>query len=226
MTTPAIVAWLTGLPASGKSTLARRVRDRCQQAGRCCALLDGDEVRAAIAPTVGYDDAGRDAFYTALSGLAALLSRQGLVVIVAATAHRRAWREHARAVAPQFLEVHVATPLATCEARDVKGLYTRARAGKAPRLPGVDESYEEPGAPDVVASGGEDDAALARIVAEVLRATSSSTGMAAAHEGDTAVSSRATSTGAGASRSISSETEPSSHRESPVRPCVPTTSRS
>jgi adenylylsulfate kinase len=128
-------------------------------------------VRAAIAPTVGYEDADRDAFYTALAGIAALLARQELVVIVAATAHRRAWREHARAVAPQFLEVHVATPLATCEARDVKGLYARAHAGKAPRLPGVDEPYEEPGAPDVVAWGGEDDAALARIV-DVLLATS------------------------------------------------------
>jgi adenylylsulfate kinase len=165
---PGIVAWLTGLPASGKSTLARRVRACCEEAGRASVLLDGDELRAAIAPAAGFDEGGRDAFYAALAALAALIARQGLAVVVAATAHRRAWREHARALAPRFLEVHVATPGEVCEARDRKGLYARARAGTAPRLPGVGEPYEEPAAADVVARGGEDEDALARIVAELL----------------------------------------------------------
>jgi adenylylsulfate kinase len=132
-------------------------------------LLDGDEVRAALAPGLGYDEDARARFYAVLAELAALLAGQGVAVLVAATAHRRAWREHARAVAPRFLEIHVATPLSTCAARDPKGLYARARGGEAPHLPGPGAEYEPPLAPDVTASGGEDPEALERTAAAILR---------------------------------------------------------
>ncbi|MCE9579604.1 MAG: adenylyl-sulfate kinase, partial [Deltaproteobacteria bacterium] len=117
------VIWLTGLPGSGKSTLARHLAQRLLEQGREPLILDGDEVRAALVPAPGYDDAGRDAFYRTLGQLANLAARQGLLAIVAATAHRRRWRDEIRAKAPGFLEVHVATPLAECRARDPKHLY-------------------------------------------------------------------------------------------------------
>jgi adenylylsulfate kinase len=155
------VVWFTGLPSSGKSTLARRV---AAALGAGCAVLDGDEVRAELLPSLGHAAADRERFYELLARLAALLARQGLVVLVAATAHRRAYRERARALAPRLVEVHVATPAAECARRDAKGLYARAREGGAPDLPGAGVEYEPPGSPEVVAAGGEDEAAVGRIV--------------------------------------------------------------
>lgn len=143
------VAWFTGLPASGKSTLARAVRDRLRRAGAACVLLDGDEVRAAISPAPGYDDAGRSGFYQTLAQLAALLARQDLVVLVAATAHRRAYREQARQLAPRFLEIYLMASLATCRARDPRGLYQAAAQGHFRTLPGAGAEYQPPLAAEV-----------------------------------------------------------------------------
>jgi adenylylsulfate kinase len=156
-----VVVWFTGLPASGKTTLARAVRVALP-ADRSCVLLDSDELRAALGAD-RYAAGDRDAFYASLGRLAALLAAQGHVVLVAATAPRRAHRATVDA-AIRRLEVHVDTPLATCEARDPKGLYARARAGAAPDLPGVGAPYEPPRAPDVVAAGGADPAAVRAIV--------------------------------------------------------------
>jgi adenylylsulfate kinase len=164
---PGIVVWLTGLPQSGKSTLARAVQGRIASR-RSCVVLDGDDVRAAIGDG-GYGASERDAFYRMLAGLAALLARQGHVVLVAATAPRRAHRDAARAAAPDYAEVWVGTPLADCEARDTKGLYARARRGDAPDLPGLGTAYEPPAAPDVVAGGGLDAAAAAAIERRIER---------------------------------------------------------
>jgi adenylylsulfate kinase len=157
------VAWFTGLPASGKSTLARHVREACAPR-RPAIVLDGDALRPLLAPGGGFDDEARERFYEALSGLAALVAGQGVIALVAATAHRRAWRARARALAPRFVEVFVDTPLAVCEARDPRGLYARARSGGAPLLPGVGAPYEPPDQPDVVARGGEDPDAIVRVV--------------------------------------------------------------
>lgn len=158
------VVWMTGRPASGKSTLARRVRQRLFAAGRPCLLLDGDEVRAALVPAPGYAPAERDAFYATLARLAALCARQGLVALVAATAHRRVYRRAARDLAPRFVEVYLDVPAEACRSRDPKGLYARAAAGEAPDLPGAGVSFEVPEAPEVVASGGEDEAAVEAIL--------------------------------------------------------------
>lgn len=162
--TTGVVVWLTGLPASGKSTLARLVQ--AALAPRAAVVLDSDELRDVIGAH-GYATAERDAFYQSLGALAALLARQGLVVLVAATAPRVAHRARARALAPAWLEVHVTTPLATCEARDGKGLYARARGDEAISLPGVGAPYEPPVAPDVVAEDGRDPRAIALIVRRV-----------------------------------------------------------
>jgi adenylylsulfate kinase len=157
------VVWLTGLPASGKSTLAARVANRLREAGVATALLDGDEVRDALVPAPGHDPDACDGFYRTLAALAALLARQGLVTIVPATAHRRAWRELARSLVARFIEVHVDTPLDECRRRDRKGLYAHVPA--LPDLPGPGVDYQPPRAPDVVAAGGDDRDAVARIVA-------------------------------------------------------------
>jgi adenylylsulfate kinase len=159
------VVWLTGLPGAGKSSLAARIAGRVRALGLACTVLDGDEIRAAIAQPAGQGPAERDAFYGSLARLAALLARQGLVVVVAATANRAAHRERARALAPRFVEVHVATPLDECERRDSRGLYAAARAGAAPDVPGLGAPYEPPLAPDVIASGGDDVAAADRVAA-------------------------------------------------------------
>ncbi len=156
------VVWFTGLPSSGKSTLARRVKERL--AGHApVALLDGDEIRAALVPSPGYDDAGRASFYATLGRLAALLATQGLVVLVAATANRRAFRDDARARVPRFIEVHVATPVEECRRRDAKGLYSAAVGG----LPGATVEFEAPRSPEVVATGGNDERAAAEIATRV-----------------------------------------------------------
>ncbi len=157
-----VVVWITGRPGAGKSTLAWAVLGRLRRAGRASVILDGDEVRAALGRPAGKGEEEREAFYGALGRLAALLALQGLAVVVAATAHRRSYRERARALAPRFVEVFVATPLEACRGRDAKGLYARARAGDTVGLPGLEVEYEPPAAPSVVASGGEDaDAAQA-----------------------------------------------------------------
>jgi adenylylsulfate kinase len=161
--------WVTGLPGAGKSSLAARIADRVRAAAMPCAVLDGDDVRAALGRPAGRGAAERDAFYGSLARLAALLARQGLVVVVAATANRAAHRDEARALAPRFLEVHVATSAAECERRDPKGLWAAARAGAAPGLPGVDASYEAPRAPDVTASGGFDAGAVDHVMALLAR---------------------------------------------------------
>lgn len=167
-----IVVWLTGLPQSGKSTLARRVRERLP-AAQPCALLDSDEVREAIGAE-GYARGDRDAFYRTLAGIAALLARQGQVVLVAATAPSRAHRRAAREAAPGFLEVWVRTPREVCEQRDTKGLYESARRGAAPDLPGVGAAYEAPEEAEVIADGGLDDAALAALEQRISAAVATS----------------------------------------------------
>jgi adenylylsulfate kinase len=157
------VVWLTGLPASGKSTLAARLDARLRELRVAAVVLDGDEMREAIVPRPGHEPAERDAYYRTIAGLAVLLARRGLVVLVAATAHQRAWRDVARERAPRFVEVHVATPLDECRRRDPRGLY--ARSTWLPELPGVNVAYEAPEHPDVVARHGDDPGTVDAVLA-------------------------------------------------------------
>lgn len=163
------IVWFTGLPSSGKSTLARRVQAHFAATGRASLLLDSDELRDVLGAR-SYTPGDRERFYRALAALAGLVARQGIVALVAATAPRREDRDRARAeVGPsapiegRFVEVWVKTPLAECEARDPKGLYAQARRGDAPELPGVGVAYEPPLSAEVIADGGFDDAAVAAI---------------------------------------------------------------
>ena len=148
-----LVVWLTGLPSSGKSTLARRVAAALRERGTSTLELDGDAVRAAMVPAHGYDDEGRAAFYETLARLAALAAAQGHVVLVPATASKSSFRARARALAPRFVEVFLDVPLQICTSRDAKGLYALD-----PRdLPGSGVVFERPIHPDLVVTGATDD---------------------------------------------------------------------
>jgi bifunctional enzyme CysN/CysC len=151
--------WLTGLPASGKSTLAVEVESRLIAAGRPALRLDGDNLRHGLNGDLGFSAADRTENVRRTAHAAALLAEAGVVALVALVSPYAADRDAARAIhaaagAP-FLEVWVATGLAECERRDPKGLYARARAGELPGLTGVGDVYEEPAAAELVIADGE-----------------------------------------------------------------------
>jgi adenylylsulfate kinase len=159
-----VIVWFTGLPSSGKSRLARRVQARLVGECKPCCLLDGDRVRALLHPEPGYSNAQRDDFYRTLGGLALELAQQGLIVLVAATANRKEFRDRVRAQAPRFIEVWLTATLDECRLRDAKRLYAQFAGGQLQGVPGEDTAYEAPEFPEVKADGGDDEDALLRIV--------------------------------------------------------------
>jgi len=163
-----VVVWITGLPSAGKSTLAQTVFQELEKVEEQPCVLDGDVVRKVLFPNLGYSEADRAEFYGSLARLAALLAKQGLVVLVPATAHRRAFREQCREIAPAFIELHVDTPVEECRSRDSKGLYAGSDGGHERHVPGANLTYERPLAPDVVARDGRDRDAVVRVVRKIL----------------------------------------------------------
>lgn len=159
--------WLTGLPASGKSTIAEALQRELTGRGVNVAVLESDALRRILTPNPGYGDAERDTFYAGMAYIGGLLTRHGVSVIFDATANRRTYRDRARRQIPEFLEVHVDCPLAVCEARDPKGIYRRGREGNAPNVPGIQAVYEPPLQPDLAVRGDSEKPADAarRIVA-------------------------------------------------------------
>jgi adenylylsulfate kinase len=168
---PAFAVWLTGLPASGKSTVARALAAELAGIGIRATVLESDAVRREITPNANYGEAERDAFYATLAYLARMLVLHGVPVIVDATANRRSYRDRARTGIPRFLEVHVRCPLPVCQARDPKGIYRRGADGTAQNVPGVSAPYEPPFTPEVVVDGERDDPADAarRIVSTLAK---------------------------------------------------------
>ena len=148
--TPGFAVWLTGLPASGKSAIARALLDALQARGLRPAVLESDALRALVTPRATYEEAERDLFYAALAHLGTFLAARGLPVIFDATAHRRAYRDAARAGIERYAEIFVNCPFEICATRDPKGLYRAAREGRAPHLPGAQSGYEPPARPDLV----------------------------------------------------------------------------
>jgi len=146
-------AWITGPPASGKSTLARAIRRECAERGVDVAILESDELRKVLTPSPRFDDAERDAFYAAMLYIGRLLQRHGVPVLFDATARRRRYRDEARRGLPAFSEIFVDCPLELREARDPKGLYRRAREGTVTSLPGFGAEYEAPLRPEFVVRG-------------------------------------------------------------------------
>ena len=150
------VVWLTGLSGAGKSTLAGGLQRSLQGLGYACYVLDGDIVRSRLNADLGFTPAARSENVRRLGEVGALFADAGLVCIVAAISPFRADRDLARRAAhPRpFLEVHVDADLDTCERRDPKGLYRKARAGEIGHFTGISAPYEAPVRPEYVASTG------------------------------------------------------------------------
>jgi sulfate adenylyltransferase len=144
--------FFTGLSGSGKSTLARALGDAIDATGRPVTVLDGDEVRRHLSAGLGFSREDRDRNVERIGWVAAEIVRHGGVAICAPIAPydaaRRGVRQRITALGG-FVLVHVATPLAVCEARDSKGLYAQARRGALPNFTGVSDPYEDPTDADV-----------------------------------------------------------------------------
>jgi len=144
--------WFTGLPCSGKSTLANLVAGELKRRERFVEILDGDEVRKHLTKGLGFSREDRDENIRRIGYVCYLLSRNGAIAIAAAISPYRAIRDEVRAVHEpgRFLEVYVNTPLALCIERDVKGMYKKALAGEIKNFTGVDDPYEPPHAPELI----------------------------------------------------------------------------
>jgi adenylylsulfate kinase len=142
--TQSLAIWITGLPASGKSTIARALKAQLEASGLTVEVLESDEVRRVLTPEATYSQAERDLFYRALALMGAKLVAHGVTVIFDATATKRAYRDFARNLIPRFIEVAVECPLETCMQRDYKGTYQRGQRGESSTVPGLQEPYEAP----------------------------------------------------------------------------------
>ncbi len=145
------VLWLTGLSGAGKSSIANLLDKRLSDLGRHTTLLDGDNLRHGINRDLGFTDEARAENIRRVAEIAKLFVEAGMIALVALISPFRSEREMARALlaAGEFIEIHVATPLAECERRDPKGLYRRARAGELPNFTGIDQAYETPETPEI-----------------------------------------------------------------------------
>jgi len=158
--------WFTGLSGAGKSTIATIVVDELRARGHNVELLDGDEVRENLSKGLGFSKEDRDVNIRRIGWVAKVLARNGVVAVTAAISPYRALRDEMREQIDNFVEVHVATTLEECEARDVKGLYAKARAGEIPEFTGVSDPYEPPLDPEVrlVTAGRTPQASAAELV--------------------------------------------------------------
>ena len=154
-----VTVWLTGLSGSGKSTIADAVATRLFELGRPAYVLDGDNVRHGLNADLGFSPADRTENVRRIGEVAVLMADAGLVVLVPVISPYRIDRDRARAAHEarglRFVEVFVDTPLATCEGRDPKGLYAKARAGELIGLTGVDAPYEPPERPELTVRPGD-----------------------------------------------------------------------
>ncbi len=145
--------WLTGLPASGKSSITRELVKQFHACRVPVVVLESDELRRILTPAPTYSDEERSQFYHALVQLGALITRSGVNVIFDATANKRSYRDHARQVFERFLEIYVVCPLKLCVTRDPKGIYAQAARNVATNVPGIQTAYEPPLSPDLTLDG-------------------------------------------------------------------------
>lgn len=147
-----LVIWLTGLSGSGKSTVANAVESRLFEKGHRTYLLDGDNVRHGLNRDLGFTEADRVENIRRFGEVAKLFADAGLIVLVSVISPFREERNMVRDLLDdgEFVEVFVDASLATCEARDPKGLYARARRGEIQNFTGIDSPYEEPLSPELV----------------------------------------------------------------------------
>jgi adenylylsulfate kinase len=150
--------WLTGLPSSGKSTLATLLHDALVTRGLAVEVLDGDEVRRHLTKDLGFTKEDRDENIRRVAYVAKLLTRVGAVAIAATISPYRDMRAQARAEIGNFVEIHVNCSLAVCMQRDVKGLYASAMRGDIKNFTGISDPYEAPLNPEVVVNTAKESA--------------------------------------------------------------------
>ena len=144
------VLWFTGLPCSGKSTLADLLKPELEKRGRLVDVLDGDVVRTHLTKGLGFSKEDRDTNIRRIGFVAGLVARHGGIAITAAISPYRAIRDEIRGTVENFIEVFVNTPLEICIKRDVKGMYKKALAGEMKGFTGVDDPYEAPVSPEII----------------------------------------------------------------------------
>lgn len=138
------VLWFTGIPSSGKSTIARAVAERLLERGLPVELLDGSEVRESLSRGLGFSREDREEHVRRMGYVAKLLSRNGVIAVCAAVSPYRSTRDEVRRNVTNFLEVFVDCPVEVAESRDSEGWYARARRGEVPDFTGVSGRYEAP----------------------------------------------------------------------------------
>jgi adenylyl-sulfate kinase len=161
--------WFTGLPSSGKSTIAREVFQRLLDRGLPVELLDGAEVRESLSRGLSFSREDREEHIRRIGYVAKLLSRNGVIAICAAVSPYRATRDEVRRNTPRFIEIYVECPVSVAEQRDSDGWYARARRGEVEEFTGVNSPYEPPLTPEVHIHSDREpaDVAASRIIARL-----------------------------------------------------------
>lgn len=142
--------WFTGIPASGKSTIAGEVEKELKRRGIKVENLDSDEIRTNLSPDLGYTPEARDINTKRLAFMGKIMARNGVCTLVAAVSSLRKFRDRARNWVDQFVEIWVKCPVDECQRRDPKGLYAKAERGEVSDIAGLHQPYEEPSDPEVV----------------------------------------------------------------------------
>jgi adenylylsulfate kinase len=139
-----LTVWFTGLSSAGKTTIANEVRRRLLIHGIRNEVLDGDSLRQHLCSDLGFSKLDRDTNVRRIAFVADLLTRNGVVALVAAISPYREVRDEVRSKISRFAEVYVTAPLEVCEQRDIKGLYRKARRGEIQDFTGINDPYEPP----------------------------------------------------------------------------------
>lgn len=151
-----VTIWFTGLSGSGKSTVAVAAEAALREQGRLTYILDGDNIRQGLNNNLGFSPADRSENIRRIGEVAKLFTDAGVIVLTAFISPYREDRDQVREImaSGDFLEVHVSADVETCEKRDVKGLYKKARAGEIPNFTGISAPYEAPEKPELVMDTG------------------------------------------------------------------------
>jgi len=144
------VIWLTGIPASGKTTLANELKKYYDQNSHPCDILDGDEIRKTLSKDLGFSPEDRKEHNRRVIFIAKILAKNGVTTIIPLISPYRETRNNARKELPNFFEVWVKASLDECKRRDPKGLYKKAEAGELQNLTGLRAPYEEPQNPELI----------------------------------------------------------------------------
>jgi adenylylsulfate kinase len=143
------VIWLTGLSGAGKTTIAQKLKELIADKRANVEILDGDVIRTSLSKGLGFSKKDRNINVERVGYVSNLLSRNGVIVIVAMVSPYRLARDELKLMTNNFIEVYVNAPLEICESRDVKGLYIAARKGEIEKFTGIDDPYEPPLNPDI-----------------------------------------------------------------------------